>query len=262
MYCPIESQKSCATAWLEATKFVNQAPQHEASNVIVDINDPLLRRDMDVQITEEVDKFLIDSGCHMPLQSVANTIFPIAIYEKHGSPNFYDVYTDKIYKKIMAQPGQWGRYFDRMIRRTTADGHTINPLEIIVAKMRDIVDGNGRRYRNNYELDICDLMLDLSIYDPFGDAKRIRNRQCLSFLSFKLDKDFRIHLTATYRNHYYIGRLLGNLIGLAHLMAFISAETSADVGHLTIVSTYANVETPNGYGRSDVERLLRKCSSF
>ena len=121
MFNPIKSQETCATAWLEATKFVNLEPQHEASNVIVDIKDPLLTRDRDCRITQEVDKFINSSDCHMPLQSVANTIFPLAIYKKHGSPNFYEVYTDQIHEKVIARRGQWGRYFERMIRRTAAD---------------------------------------------------------------------------------------------------------------------------------------------
>jgi hypothetical protein len=57
----------------------------------------------------------------------------------------------------------------------------------------------------------------------------VMNRQCLSFLSFKLDNDNRLMLTAVYRNHYYVERLLGNLIGLARLMAFVSNEAGVPV---------------------------------
>ena len=59
----------------------------------------------------------------MPLQSIANTIFPQALYQKHGSPEFYNVY-EKIYKRIMKQRGQWGRYFHRMTSYTTIERYT------------------------------------------------------------------------------------------------------------------------------------------
>jgi hypothetical protein len=85
------------------------------------------------------------------------------------------------------------------------------------------------------------------------------NRQCLSFLSFKLDHDNRLMLTAIYRNHYYIERLLGNLIGLARLMTFVGNEVSLQVGSLTVVSTHAVVDTPKNASRGDVDELLSAC---
>jgi thymidylate synthase len=86
------------------------------------------------------------------------------------------------------------------------------------------------------------------------------NRQCLSFLSFKLDHESRLMLTAVYRNHYYIARLLGNLVGLARLMAFVGQEAGVHVGPLTIVSTHAEIDAPGG-GRKDVNQLLTKCGA-
>ncbi len=84
------------------------------------------------------------------------------------------------------------------------------------------------------------------------------NRQCLSFLSFKLDPQNRLTLTALYRNHYYIQRLLGNLVGLGNLMAFVGLEAGVEVGALTIISTHAEVEAQK-WRRSEVEDLLRTC---
>jgi hypothetical protein len=51
-------------------------------------------------------------------------------------------------------------------------------------------------------------------------------------------------LTAQYRNHYYIEKLLGNLIGLGRLMAFVAHETGSKVGSLTVLSTHAQIDAP------------------
>lgn len=147
-----------------------------------------------------------------------------------------------------------------MIRRTTCDGKVINPLGDMIAKMKNHVHGGGKTFRNIYELTISDPTLDIPIYDPERDAGPVMNRQCLSFLSFKLDHESRLMLTAVYRNHYYIARLLGNLVGLARLMAFVGQEAGVHVGPLTIVSTHAEIDAPGG-GRKDVNQLLTKCGA-
>jgi thymidylate synthase len=171
---------------------------------------------------------------------------------------FYDVYLETVYPRLRRATRDWGRYFERMIRHQTADGRVINPLADLVAKLRAHVQGKGRTFRNIYELTISDRALDISIYDPERDAAPVMNRQCLSFLSFKLDPQNRLMLTALYRNHYYIQRLLGNLVGLGKLMAFVGRDAGVEVGSLTIISTHAEVEAQK-WRRSEVEDLLRAC---
>ncbi len=46
-----------------------------------------------------------------------------------------------------------------------------------------------------------------------------------------------------YRNHYYITRLLGNLIGLGRLQAFVASQTGVPLGSLTVISTHAELDT-------------------
>jgi len=73
--------------------------------------------------------------------------------------------------------------------------------------------------------------------------------QCLSFGSFKLRETTggeRLDLTVLYRNHFYIEKLLGNLIGLGRLMAFVAAEAEVSVGALTVMSTQAQVDGRKG----------------
>ncbi|MDE2166249.1 MAG: hypothetical protein KGJ66_07915 [Alphaproteobacteria bacterium] len=257
MYLPIPTQQTCAAAWLEALAAVNAAAGHEAHNVIIDIADPLTQTDADARVIGIADGFLRAHGA-LPLQSVANTIFPQDLYRRHGAPGFYDVY-GQVYERVKKKQGDWGRYFERMIRRPTADDRNINPLADMVAKMRQHVHGGGKTFRNIYELTVSDPALDVPIYDPERDAGPVMNRQCLSFLSFKLDHENRVMLTALYRNHYYIERLLGNLIGLACLMAFVGQEAGVPVGPLTVISTHAVIDTPKSTRRGDIDQLLAEC---
>ena len=262
MFIPDNTRRTCAQAWLEAAVAVNSKPQHEANNVLINISDPLAETHADVQIMTTVDNFLRSAPQRsiMPLQSVANTIFPDRLYRYYGRPEFYSVYAE-VYKRIR-KGGDWGRYFERMIQRPTSTGEAINPLERLVIKMHKNAYVQNRRYRNVYELPISDSAFDMPVYDVERDANRVRNGPCLSFLSFKLDQDNRVMLTAVYRNHYYIQRLLGNLIGLARLMEFVGSEAEVEVGSLTVVSTHAVVETPHGYRRQDVEKLFSDCNKI
>ena len=246
MYVPIDSQATRARAWLAATQVVNAMPDHEAHNVIINIENPLVRSGEDETVEALVDQYLRTNEC-MPLRSVANTIFPEALYRRHGSPAFFKVYLEQVFPRLRRSSSDWGRYFDRLTRYETATKGTINPLEDLVEKMRDQIESD-RTFKNIYEL---------NVYDPVKDAGRVMGRQCLSFLSFKLTGNNQLNLTAVYRNHYYTGRLLGNMIGLGNLMGFIAAETGAEVGSLTIVSTHAEVDCPSS--RASLKSLHNSC---
>ena len=105
---------------------------------------------------------------------------------------------------------------------------------------------------------------ELALFDPTRDIdKSPYGGQCLSFLSFKRLPGPRkkVALTALYRNHYYIEKLLGNLIGLGQLMAFVAQETDQDIGPLTIISSHATIDLPRTSAggkttRKDVRALL------
>jgi hypothetical protein len=65
-----------------------------------------------------------------------------------------------------------------------------------------------------------------------------------------------------YRNHFYVEKLLGNLIGLGRLMAFVARETGIKVGALTVISTHAEIDQPKRNGknvsRSDIEAMIAR----
>lgn len=205
----IEDQPSCSIAWLKAAKAVDERPKHEAHNVIIEILDPLRRTTDDRNIEKSVNCFLKKHQVYS-LSTVANTIFPWALSRQHSGESLYAAYL-RILPKI--SEGSWGTYFGRMIKHQTADNQIINPLQKhIIERLRKCVHGKGPTYRNIYELRIYDPDTNISIHNPGTETERRMGGPCLSFMSFKLDNQNRLLLTALYRNHYYIQRLLGNMI--------------------------------------------------
>jgi hypothetical protein len=143
MYLPIEAQPSCALAWLAAAQSVDAQLNHEAYNVVVGVENPVAESLVDGEIIERMDSFLREHE-HFPVGTIANTIFPQSIYDRHGSPNFYNVYLEKVYPRIKKTRGDWGRYFERMISfPLKKNGASINPLQDIVAKMKRQIEGHA-----------------------------------------------------------------------------------------------------------------------
>lgn len=86
-------------------------------------------------------------------------------------------------------------------------------------------------------------------------------RQCLSHMSFKLDHDNRLLLSAVYRNHFYTEKLLGNLIGLGCLMAFVADEVKVEVGPLSVLSTHAQIDSA-GATQEQIKALYAQCETI
>jgi len=222
----LEPQPSCARAWVAAASAIVE--QGEGYNVIIGVDDPIKFDALDNQVIKLVDTFLREYK-QPPIVTVVNTIFPSSLYRHFGADTFIGEY-HKVYDRLTTK--RWGRYFERMTRRVDGNGETYNPLEKIIEKLKK---QNGARtpFKAVYEL---------SLYNPDLDHKRYRDAPCLSFLSFKRHPDRRLSLTATYRNHSYITRCLGNLIGLGSLQAYVATQADLMVGPLTCISTHAEID--------------------
>jgi thymidylate synthase len=208
MYIPTQTQRSCARAWVAAANAVTA--EGDGYNVVIDVEDPMTHDEVDNKVISHVDSFL-RARDQNPVITVSNTIFPQAMYHKYGVPAFYDEYL-KTYESL-TKTKQWGRYFERMIRNSSDED--FNPLQELIAKIREQVE-SGKCVKATHEL---------SIYNPLLDRRLWRGGQCLSFLSFKRHPQKGLLLTAIYRNHSYVTRCLGNLIGLGRLLAFVANET-------------------------------------
>jgi hypothetical protein len=253
VYLPIPPQPDCASAWLEATRLVNAESGHEASNVIIDVADPTAGSGHSHPVVARVNEVLL--GCDKSVEAVSNTIFPQSLYYRYKHPQFIKVFHKRVLPKVRTNARWSGYYFERMTNMPVpGEGEPIDQLSRMVERMKD----KKNTALNKYELSIFDPSRDVT-GSPYGG-------QCLSLLSFHLapspDTSAKtLLLTAQYRNHYYVEKLLGNLIGLGRLMAFVAAETSAHVGSLTVISTHAFVDAPTG-SRKDVSRLIEACASF
>jgi hypothetical protein len=229
MFHAIPAAKTCAVAWVIAAQELISLGD-EAYNVVVDIDDPIRHTPRDKAIIMGLDSFLRERRVY-PIVTVANTIFPQDLYRRHGAKKFRAEYL-RGYDSLKNKG--WGRYFERMVRWQTDDeGNVTDQLSDLVKKLSQNLGGK-QKYKSVYEM---------TLFDPARDRRRNRNRQCLSFLSFKLHPDRGLMLTAMYRNHSYIARALGNFIGLGNLMAYIAEQIGTTVGPLTCISTHAEMDS-------------------
>lgn len=250
MYLPIPSQPDCASAWREAVRAVDDRPGHAAYNVIIDIADPIANATLANPRVAVVDEFL--SGYEKSVEAVANTIFPAGLYRRYGAPAFFDIFRDNVLKKVRRSERWSGYYFERMIQYPVAEGDPPNQLWDIVERLKS----ENVRALNKFELSLFDPVRDVD-NSPYGG-------QCLSFMSFKVipGTEKTLTLTAMYRNHFYIEKLMGNLIGLGRAMDFVAHEAGIKVGALTVISTHAEIDQPRRNGkparRSDITAMIAK----
>ena len=250
---------SRADAWFKAINVIVEDDDWEAFHLVVEIADATKSGPKDQAVEEVVNNFLVAHGSQ-PLQTVAETIFPASEYRRYGSDGVYRYYPETVYPEI--KDGKWGTYAYRLLRRKSADGKRhFNPLEECVGKIRNVLSG-PRTYRACYEIDIADSGFDLHTYDGCVDRRRQRSGPCLAHLSFKINGGSRLLMTATYRNHYYIERFLGNMLGLGQLQRFICDETGLEPGPILCVSTLAAVETGGLWGKGDVRALMRRTTEI
>ncbi len=241
MYQGIQTQQSCARAWVAACTSI-MGTGDEGYNVVIDVTDPVTHDDKDHEVINLVDKFL-KLHEENPIITVSNTIFPQSLLDAHGSPGFYEIEHRDF--DLLTETKRWGRYFERMTRHRKADGKQYNPLQEMIDKMKRQEEA-GVRYKAAYEL---------AVYDPLLDGRTLYGGQCLSFLSFKLHSDHGLLLTAMYRNHTYVTRCLGNLIGLGRLQRFIAKEAGVKMGSLTVISTHAELDKGD-WGIKDSRELV------
>ncbi|MGC4004072.1 MAG: hypothetical protein QM811_13505 [Pirellulales bacterium] len=250
MYKVVAPKKSCAEAWVAACQTIIN-DHDEGYNVIIDIADPVTHSEKDNAVISNVDKFLKRYDTY-PIITVANTIFPQSLLIAHGPKDFYNIYHRDF--ASFSETKLWGRYFERVTRHVDREGNTINPLQDLIDKLK-AKEAMGTRKGSIYELAITPTDLqrhgddgtemedsDITIYRPSKDRKLTLGGPCLSYLSFKRHPQQGLLLTVMYRNHYYITRLLGNLIGLGRLQAFVAAQTGVPLGSLTVISTHAELD--------------------
>jgi hypothetical protein len=255
--------QTAPAVWLAAVEHLNGCPNHEDFDVFLHVAEPTVLSKLDAAVYAEVDNFLTSHGA-FGTHTIAETIFPLDEYLHSGARGVFDDFPPKIRAIQKARDdGNWGSYAYRILRQKDAHGEVFNPLEDLVAKIK-----NHGKYRASFEMNPGrPFEDDIPIYDPATDRKRLRGGPCLSHLSIKVHEG-KVRFNATYRSHYYVRRLLGNLVGLGRLQFFVAREAGLDVGGLTINSTFARLDTGSGdgsggrWGKRDVTALIARCRSI
>ena len=246
----LDKRPDCATAWLDAAIAVDNLTGHTGYNIVIEIDDPAAGTSLSHPIVANVEAFLRERN--KSVDTIANTIFPAALYRRYGYPEFITRFRENVLPRVRRTDRWSGYYFDRITGIPRPDDGPFNQLEDVIRRMGDA----GNPCLNKFEIVIFDPLRDVD-ESPYGG-------QCLSLLSFKLLPGTvkKVALTAVYRNHFYIEKLLGNIIGLGRLMSCVAAETGHEVGPLVIHSTHAVVDTPGKSPlnrRSSVTDLLEDC---
>jgi hypothetical protein len=246
----LDKRLDCATAWLDAATAVDNLPGHTGHTIVIEIDNPTAGASLSHPIVSKVDAFL-RARCKS-VDTIANTIFPAALYRRYGYPDFISRFRTNVLPKVRRTDRWSGYYFDRMTGIPRPGDEPFNQLADVIRRMGDA----GNPCLNKFEIVIFDPLRDVD-ESPYGG-------QCLSLLSFKLlpGTPKKISLTAVYRNHFYIEKLLGNIIGLSRLLSCVAAETGHEVGPLIIHSTHAVIDTPGKSPlnrRSCVTELLEQC---
>ncbi len=227
----------------------------------------------DPAVAAQVDEFIVKAGLRhndgnlLTVATVANTIFPAALYHPHlgeeAAPRLYENYALSM-RMHSRRKGDKETYFNRLVSYPVAgaadgtelalnpDG-TWNQLAYYVERLR------GQRetlhLSSSYELGVSSpIDAELRVQAPFTD-KRMTSFPCLSHISLTLVNDH-VHMNATYRNQTFITRAYGNYIGLANLMGFIATETGAQPGEIQVVATHADAEL--SLGKGDVRQLVKR----
>jgi len=255
--------QTAPAVWLAAVEHLNGCPDGEDFDVFLHVAEPTVLSKQDAAVYNEVDAFLKARGA-FPVHTVAETIFPLDEYLHGGARGVFDDFPPKIRAIQKARDdGNWGSYALRILRQKDFQGETFNPLENMVEKIK-----NHGKYRASFELGQGrPFEDDIPIYEPATDRKRLYGGPCLSHLSIKV-YDGKVRFNATYRSHYYIRRLLGNLVGLGRLQYFLARETGLEIGTLTINSTFARLDTGSGagtgghWGKRDVDGLIARCRAI
>jgi hypothetical protein len=256
MIHPVEA-KTCVEAWLKAVNVLATIPDRCAYNVILDIENPVAMTNLDQGIVRAVDRFLTDHEAD-PVATVAATIFPASDYRRNGVKGVFEDFPERTYPKLTTR---WGTYAGRMLRHTGKNGKPFNPLEVTIEKLR----AQSKRkspLRGIYEVGLTDMLTDVPIFDPVLDSRRTMGQPCLAHLSFKLREEKGLMLTALYRNHYYVQRTLGNLIGLSQLLYFVARESGLAARSLVCHSTFARLDTDKGWSVTAVKELLGELNAL
>jgi hypothetical protein len=134
VYLAVKPQPDCASGWLEAVRQVDGQPGHEAHNVLVDVADPTAAATLAHPVVACVNEFLTARG--KSVETIANTIFPQALYDRYGHPAFIERFHKRVLPKVRSNKRWSGYYFERMTNLPKVGGGVLDQLSREIERMR------------------------------------------------------------------------------------------------------------------------------
>jgi thymidylate synthase len=204
-----------------------------------------------------------------PVNTVANTLFPQALYYPERGDNarsfLYKTHEQSFSIEKRLRANQRGTYFHRMVA-WSGKHHEVNQLELVITRLRQNLQ-QVNPLSSAYEIGVSEVeehMLDealteeVRIYEP-GRDNSIRGFPCLSHISLTLVKK-QLHLTALYRNQQFISRAYGNYLGLSRLLRFFCQEIGCEPGEIVCIASHADAELH--LNKSAITELIRQCKAL
>ena len=211
-------------AWQAATDHLLGSPHGKTTNLIVEIDDPVVPH-RSVLRAHDPKRFFPDEKS---VFDVANTIWPSRLVAQCADrAAFYRRYL-AVNERGMSRRrnrNRWGTYCGRLL---SFGSSRINQLE------KAIVSSSG--WSSRYEAAIV-----LHVSSSETDGIRVRGGPCLQYVQPLFRADGTLDLVAVYRSQDYSLLALGNFIGLAELLSFISTQTGNRPGRLIVHSVFASL---------------------
>jgi hypothetical protein len=212
------------------------------------------------EVIERVNAQLALAGSQ-EIGTVANTLFPIALYTPPGfvwsaglpaervaeldaaAEDFYSAYLASYPLIKKHSDNERGTYFGRMILWPTAPADKANQLARRIKHIRGKKNFHAADITLGGEGDPN--LPGIQIYA--ATDTRTRAFPCLVHLGLTVEGG-KISMSAHYRNWHLITKAYGNLVGLSRLLQFLADQTGLKVGELMIVAGGADVERAT-YGK-------------
>jgi hypothetical protein len=252
--------QTVSAAWCDAVRAARATAGHKLYHLIVSLEQPLAE---DQHVRREMDMLLATRQLQK-VETVANTIMPAALAEMCDTHNELVHRYRKRYPVIRRFPkNSWGTYFGRLIAYPV--GHDKNPAPVDqLAPVIKALSG-PRVLAAQHEAVVAtaaDVAEQAEVIDPGAiihhptRGRHGRGGPCLTNVAFQRQANL-VHAVAHYRSHYLVERAYGNYLGLGRLLRYVACQAGLEVGRLTVVAGYAQID-----GRvSDVDQALDRIAA-
>ena len=186
------------------------------------------------QIRQRLDEALMADKKPLSCDKVANTIFPISLWNpRKKRQKFYERYL-RIMPRVLKDPrNRYGVYFQRLIAFGYKAGRegSVNQLEHIIQTWHM---GNHRR-----------TALQAAVFDPHRDHTHQRQRgfPCLQQVTFAQQGSSGMAVTGFYATQYIFRRAYGNYLGLCRLGHFMAKEMKRQLTQVTCIASPAKLDS-------------------